>query len=101
MSYLRELMKSTAALSFAGKSSRRERKLRRDLTRFGQMLHSMGFVAATDGNLSVRLDGSLVLVSPICIMKVRMRTEDMVVVYLYGKKPCGIYNSWWESVMQL
>ncbi len=37
---------------------------RRDIVRFGEMLHSLGFIAATDGNLSVRLDENRILVTP-------------------------------------
>src|SRR5216684_600973 len=103
MSYFRELIKSTAVLpsAFAGKSSRTERKLRRDLARFGKMLHSMGFVAATDGNLSVRLDTDRVLVTPTGFSKGMMRPEDMVVVDLHGKKLSGAYNPSSEIVMHL
>ncbi|HEY6184599.1 MAG TPA: class II aldolase/adducin family protein, partial [Terriglobales bacterium] len=98
MSYLMELMKSTAA-PFTGKATRTERKLRQDLARFGKMLHSMGFVAATDGNLSVRLDQDRVLVTPTCFSKGMMRPEDMVIVDLHGKKLSGTYNPSSEIVM--
>jgi ribulose-5-phosphate 4-epimerase/fuculose-1-phosphate aldolase len=33
-----------------------ERQHRLDIVQYGRMLHENGFVAATDGNLSVRLD---------------------------------------------
>ena len=33
-----------------------ERKHREEIVRYGRMLHERGFVAAMDGNLSVRLD---------------------------------------------
>ena len=88
MSNFKELIKSTAA-PFAGKTTRAERKLRQDLTRFGKMLHANGFVAATDGNLSVRLDEDRVLVTPTCFSKGMMCPEDMVVVDLHGKKLSG------------
>jgi len=101
MSYLTELMKSTAVLSFGGQSARAERKLRRDLVRFGRMLHSLGFVAATDGNLSVRMDADRVLVTPTGFSKGMMRPEDMVVVDLHGKKLSGAYNPSSEIVMHL
>jgi len=101
MSYLTELMKSTAALTFGSQSARGERKLRRDLVRFGRMLHSLGFVAATDGNLSVRLDADRVLVTPTGFSKGMMRPEDMVVVDLHGKKLSGAYSPSSEIVMHL
>jgi L-fuculose-phosphate aldolase len=100
MSNFSQLIKSTAA-SFASKTTRRERKLRRELARFGKMLHSMGFVAATDGNLSVRLDEHRVLVTPTCFSKGMMQPEDMVVVDLHGKKLSGTYNPSSEIAMHL
>lgn len=100
MSNFRELIKSTAA-PFAGKATRAQRKLRQELTRYGKMLHSMGFVAATDGNLSVRLDEERVLVTPTCFSKGMMSPEDMVVVDLHGKKLSGTYNPSSEIAMHL
>src|SRR6202035_4283260 len=48
-----------------------------------------GFVAATDGNLSVRLDETHLLVTPTCISKGRMRTSDMVIVDMDGRRLAG------------
>jgi hypothetical protein len=42
---------------------------RRDLVHFGKLLQENGYVAATDGNLSVRLDGQSVLITPTCIQQ--------------------------------
>jgi len=53
------------------------------------MLHENGFVAATDGNLSVRLDEHRLLVTPTCISKGRMRASDMVIVDMDGKRLAG------------
>ena len=41
-----------------------ERKHREEIVRYGRMLHERGFVAAMDGNLSVRLKGDRILVTP-------------------------------------
>jgi L-fuculose-phosphate aldolase len=101
MSYLKELIKGTAALPFRGRATGKERALRQDLARFGKMLHSQGFVAATDGNLSVRLDEERILVTPTCFSKGMMTPDDMVIVDLHGKKLCGIYNPSSEIVMHL
>jgi L-fuculose-phosphate aldolase len=102
MSYLNELIKKTAAtMPFMGKAAGKERALRGDLVRFGKMLHAQGFVAATDGNLSVRLDSSRVLVTPTGFSKGMMRQEDMVIVDLHGKKLSGFYNPSSEIAMHL
>jgi L-fuculose-phosphate aldolase len=101
MSNLREWIKTTAALTFSSKPAARERALRQDLVRFGKMLHNHGFVAATDGNLSVRLDDTRFLVTPTCFSKGMMEPEDMVVVDVQGKKLSGSYNPSSEIAMHL
>jgi L-fuculose-phosphate aldolase len=51
-----------------------ERKYREEIVRYGRMLHDRGFVAAMDGNLSVRLmAASAMLVTPTCVSKGAMR----------------------------
>jgi L-fuculose-phosphate aldolase len=66
-----------------------DRRHRVAIVEFGRLLHASGFVAATDGNLSVRLDEERVLVTPTCISKGRMRPGDMVVVDMQGKRLRG------------
>jgi L-fuculose-phosphate aldolase len=67
----------------------RDRQYRQAIVQFGRMLHENGLVAATDGNLSVRLDDKHVLVTPTCISKGRMRASDMVIVDMDGKRLAG------------
>src|SRR6184192_1079941 len=64
-------------------------KLRRDIVRFGAMLHSLGFIAATDGNLSVRLDDDRILVTPTGMSKGMMTPADLVIVDRNGRKVKG------------
>src|SRR5208283_4082691 len=66
-----------------------DRRHRVGIVEFGKLLHASGFVAATDGNLSVRLDEERILVTPTCISKGRMRPADMVVVDMQGKRLRG------------
>jgi L-fuculose-phosphate aldolase len=66
-----------------------ERKHRDEIVRYGRMLHSRGFVAAMDGNLSVRLKGDRILVTPTCLSKGAMRPSDMVIVDMEGKRVAG------------
>ena len=90
MNYVKELIKGGS-----------ERALRQDLVRFGKMLHSQGFVAATDGNLSVRLDDQRILITPTCVSKGMMRPQDMVIVGLDGRKLNGSSNPSSEIAMHL
>ena len=66
-----------------------DRKQREEIVRFGRMLHQRGFVAAMDGNLSIRLDNRRILVTPTCVSKGAMRPADLVVVDLEGHRLAG------------
>src|SRR5438874_9659335 len=57
---------------------------RREIVRVGKLLHQRSYIAATDGNLSVRLDEDRVLVTPTGMSKGGMKTADMVVVDMDG-----------------
>jgi L-fuculose-phosphate aldolase len=78
-----------------------ERQHREDICRFGKMIHQRGYVAATDGNLSVRLDHDAVLSTPTAMSKGMMEPEDLVVVDMQGKKVTGRRNVSSEIAMHL
>jgi L-fuculose-phosphate aldolase len=65
------------------------------------MLHERCFVAAMDGNLSVRLKGDRILVTPTCLSKGAMRPGDLVIVDLEGKQISGRRNVTSEIGMHL
>jgi len=66
-----------------------EQRLRREIVETGKSLHRSGFIAACDGNLSVRLDQSRILVSPTGMSKGAMRAADLVIVDMNGRKLKG------------
>jgi len=66
-----------------------ERKHREEIVRYGGTLHEKGFVAAMDGNLSVRLKQDRILVTPTGLSKGSMRPADLVIVDLEGKQVAG------------
>jgi L-fuculose-phosphate aldolase len=66
-----------------------ERKHREEIVRYGRTLHEKGFVAAMDGNLSVRLGQDRILVTPTGLSKGSMRPADLVIVDLEGKQVAG------------
>jgi len=66
-----------------------DRRYRAAIVEYGRLLHASGFVAATDGNLSVRLDEERILVTPTCISKGRMLASDLVVVDGAGNRVSG------------
>jgi L-fuculose-phosphate aldolase len=78
-----------------------ERKHREEIVRYGRMLHQRGFVAAMDGNLSVRLKDDRILVTPTCVSKGGMKPADMVIVNLEGEHVSGRRNVTSEIGMHL
>lgn len=78
-----------------------ERQYRLALVEYGRMLHSNGFVAATDGNLSVRLDDERLLVTPTYMSKGRMKPSDLVIVDYDGNRLAGKRNVSSEIGMHL
>ena len=78
-----------------------ERKHREEIVRYGRTLHERGLVAAMDGNLSVRLKGDQILVTPTCVSKGNMRAADKVVVDMEGQRVSGRRNVTSEIGMHL
>ncbi|HYG97592.1 MAG TPA: class II aldolase/adducin family protein [Terriglobales bacterium] len=62
---------------------------REQIVHFGKLLHQKGYVAATDGNLTVRLDQHTVLATPTGMSKGMMSPEDLVIVDMNGRKLSG------------
>ena len=78
-----------------------ERQYRQQIVRIGRMIHERGYVAATDGNLSIRLRDGNLLVTPTAMSKGLMRTSDLVVVDPAGKKLRGKRDVSSEIAMHL
>jgi len=78
-----------------------ERQHREDICRFGKSLHERSYVAATDGNLSVRLDPDTILCTPTMMSKGMMEPEDLVVVNMAGRRVTGRRNVSSEIAMHL
>jgi len=108
MSYIRKILEAgtmlpfvSTVLPFVKRSLSPEHQLRLDLVQYGRMLHSQGFVAATDGNLSIRMDNNRVMVTPTACSKGMMQSEDIVIVNLDGEKLEGTCNPSSEIAMHL
>jgi L-fuculose-phosphate aldolase len=65
-----------------------EAALREQMVRIGQLVHTRNYVAATDGNLSVRLDDDHFLVTPSGVSKGLMTPGQMVVID-WDARPAG------------
>jgi L-fuculose-phosphate aldolase len=57
---------------------------RRAIVEVCQAMHAKGFLAATDGNVSVRL-GDRVLITPTGVSKGRLKPEDLILAPLAGR----------------
>ena len=57
-----------------------ETELRREVLRIGSLLHEKNFVAATNGNISARMDNNSILVTPTGMSKGMLRPEDLLLV---------------------
>jgi L-fuculose-phosphate aldolase len=78
-----------------------EQEHRDEIIRFGELLHRTGLVAATDGNLSVRLADGTFLCTPTAMSKGLMKPEDLVIVDAHGRKVSGKRNVSSEIAMHL
>lgn len=78
-----------------------EEEHRRNICTVGRWLHAQSFVAATDGNISLRLDSQRVLTSPTGISKGIMEPEDLVITDYAGSRLQGSRNPSSELAMHL
>jgi len=74
---------------------------RRDICTIGRWVASRGYVAATDGNISLRLDAKRILTSPTAMNKGMMAPDDLVVTDMEGRKLLGARNPSSELAMHL
>ena len=74
---------------------------RMEILHFGKMLHDRGLIAATDGNISMRLNEVSVLVTPTCISKGMMSTDDLLVVDMHGRRISGFRDVTSEIAMHM
>ncbi|MFH1184598.1 MAG: class II aldolase/adducin family protein [Chloroflexota bacterium] len=69
-------------LHFDGQAS--EYDLRLALVECGRICYDRGLITSNDGNLSARLDGSRVLITPSGVSKGRMQAEDLLLIDMEG-----------------
>lgn len=78
-----------------------ERQYRSQIVSFGKTLHQRGYVAAMDGNLSVRLNDKRILATPTAMSKGDLRPSDLVIVDLEGRPLTGNHQVSSEIAMHL
>jgi L-fuculose-phosphate aldolase len=82
-------------------TDRSEQQLRADIVEVGRRLYARGYTASNDGNISVRLDGGRLLMTPKSVCKGFMSVEMMCITDLDGKKLAGERDPSSEMQMHL
>lgn len=83
-----------------------ELQAREDIVFYSKKVHAAGLVCATDGNLSVRLDETHVLITPSSIRKEDMHIEAPIVIDMNGepvgdaRRPSTEYKVHLEAYLQ-
>jgi L-fuculose-phosphate aldolase len=77
------------------------RELRGEIVEVGRRIYEHGYAAANDGNISVRLEGDRVLITPTGVSKGFMKPEDLIIVDLNGNLVEGTKKSSSETQMHL
>ncbi|HXW62198.1 MAG TPA: class II aldolase/adducin family protein [Candidatus Acidoferrales bacterium] len=78
-----------------------EAEHRGDICVVGRWIHDRGFVASTDGNISVRLGPDRILMSPTCMCKGMMTPDDLVIIDFEGRRVGGTRKPSSELAMHL
>ena len=78
-----------------------EQELRDAIVEVGRRLYGRGYTASNDGNISVRLDGGRLLMTPKSVCKGFMTADMMVVTDLDGRKISGDRDPSSEMQMHL
>jgi L-fuculose-phosphate aldolase len=78
-----------------------EKELRQDIVEIGRYVWQKGWIAANDGNITIRLDANRVLCSPTGVCKGLMQPEDLIIVDMQGRKLEGRLEGTTEIAMHL
>ncbi len=78
-----------------------EREHREDIVRIGQLVFQKGWVAANDGNITVRMDAERILATPTGVSKGMTHVDDLIIVDMQGNKISGRAERTSEIAMHL
>jgi L-fuculose-phosphate aldolase len=78
-----------------------ESQLRGEIVEVGRRMYARGYTASNDGNISVRLDGARLLMTPKSVCKGFMTAEMMCITDLDGRKLQGDRDPSSEALMHL
>jgi L-fuculose-phosphate aldolase len=78
-----------------------ERDLRGDIVKVGRLVFEKGWVAANDGNISIRLDDKRILATPTGVSKGMLHPDDLIILDYEGNKLEGRLERTSEIAMHL
>jgi L-fuculose-phosphate aldolase len=78
-----------------------EREYRQDIVEIGRIVWQKGWIAANDGNITIRLDENRVLCTPTGVCKGMMHPDDLIVCDMQGNKIAGTKERTSEIAMHL
>lgn len=78
-----------------------ERQLRDDVVEVGRRMSQKGWIAANDGNITIRLDDDRILATPTGVCKGQLTADDLIVCNLAGEKLEGQRKPTTEMEMHL
>jgi L-fuculose-phosphate aldolase len=94
-------MTRDVAVACQGAKSKTENQHRREICRIGRWMYARGYVVASEGNLSVRLDEDRILVTPAGACKGRLALEELLITDLNGEVVSGTGHPSSEMGMHL
>jgi L-fuculose-phosphate aldolase len=78
-----------------------EREHRQDIIDIGRLVFQKGWVAANDGNITIRMDQERILATPTGVSKGMMHPDDLIIVDMKGNKIEGRRERTSEIAMHL
>src|SRR5258708_20022689 len=66
-----------------------EREYREDICQVGRLVFGKGWVAANDGNITIRMDAERILATPTGVCKGMMQPDDLIIVDMKGNNISG------------
>jgi L-fuculose-phosphate aldolase len=81
--------------------SKTEKELRQDIVDVGRLVFQKGWVAANDGNISIRIDENRVLCTPTATSKGMLHVDDLIICDMQGNKIEGRKERTSEIAMHL
>jgi len=66
-----------------------EAEHRRSIVEVGKLAYQKGWVAANDGNISIRLDSHRILATPTGVSKGMMESDDLIIVARCATRGCA------------